>query len=180
MLRDPSGLGADREAVHIAVLEQAYESIRAIYHTICQWTIVFGAAWGGLLTFGIHNRSGLAVLTAGVLVLILAYEINVAGKAVGALLLGALAAEKQLGLPASEALGAAFFVGFRGTKSLAKLKLIMEDADSGSDTSVALTADECSLFHPSRSRTALVILIAGAVQVLGAVSLVWAGYLTLL
>jgi hypothetical protein len=177
MPRDLSDSGAARPAVHIVVLEQAYESIRAIYRTICQWTVVFGAAWAALVTLGIHSRSGLVILVAGVLVLILVYEINVAGKAVGALLLSALAAERQLGLPGSEALGAAFFIGFRGRQSLDELQRIVEDAEEHGGTPMAVTGDACSLFHPRRSRTALVILIAGAVQVLGAVLLMWAGYL---
>jgi hypothetical protein len=179
MPHEVTGVGRHPQAVLVAELEQAYESIRVIYGAINQWTAVLGAAWGALVTFGIRSRCGLMVLAGGVAVLILAYETFVAGKAIVALLVVTLAIERRLELPESHSVGAAFILGFRGPKSLEELKELPADPQAPANTGVVGFKPGDSLFHPRRSATALLIWCLAVVQILGSILLMVSGYFRL-
>jgi hypothetical protein len=171
---------ASRDDILIAVLEQSYEGIRSVYATICQWTVVVGAAWAALVTFGVHNRSGLPLVAAGVAVGVLAYVVNVAGKAMGALLVAALSAEKQLGLSESQGVAAAFFRGFRGRESLEELWLLTQEAAKPGSTRVPNKPAQYSVFHTRRSRTALLLWAVAIAQIAATLVSIKVGYLNLI
>lgn len=165
-MTDSIATTASKREECITQLEQVYESLRSQYAAVTQWVALVATVWAALIAFSFSGGSvkGVMVLVGGLMILMLAYEFSRMGRTSGALAITALGLEDELQINAQMSITTGYLLSFRDRTYIEKLRQISQIRDEH-EWSMAMTrTSDYSVYHWSRSKSAIFFGLMGLGQ----------------